>query len=62
MNALTGSPKTSILGIIAGAALLALEAFHPGMTLKQWALAIVTALAMAGTGIAAQDHKAPTTP
>ena len=50
--------KTSTAGIILGAAVLvALNAFKPGMNLKQWAGAAVLAILSAMPGILAADGK-----
>jgi hypothetical protein len=59
MNALTGSWKTSLAGIVAGLAVFAAQAYQPGMTWKQWGVAIVSGLSTALIGILAKDHVSP---
>ena len=59
MNSLIGSWKTSFAGITAGLLLLGAQTYHSGMTFEQWGVAIAQAVAVALTGILAQDHKNP---
>jgi hypothetical protein len=59
MNALTGSWKTSLAGIVSGLAIFAAQAYQPGMTPKQWGIAILSGLGVALTGILAKDHTTP---
>jgi hypothetical protein len=51
--------KTTVAGLVAGLTILAGAAYAPGMSFKQWGIAILAAVATAATGALAKDHDSP---
>ncbi len=59
MNAALTNWKTTLVGIVAGLALFAAQAFKPGMTWKDWGIAIASGLGTALLGILSADGIIP---
>jgi hypothetical protein len=59
MNAAIQNWKTTVAGIVAGLAVFAAQAYQPGMTWKQWGVAVVSGLGVALVGILAHDGVLP---
>ena len=56
MNSFLTNWKTTLAGLAFGAAVIAAQAYQPGMTPVQWGKAILLGLLAALPGVLAKDH------
>jgi hypothetical protein len=62
LNAAVTNWKTTVVGIAAGLAIFAAQAYQPNMTWKQWGIALASGLGPALLGILSADGVVSTKP